>query len=80
MKLQLPGEVAADSVTLILDDGRYVEVSGDGAVRVWGSAVTGGEYSLTLPAMTYVITECSNPHNAYANGHMTITVEHRHTN
>jgi hypothetical protein len=78
MKLNLPGEIEAGSVTLTLDDGRYVEVSGDGTVRVWGSAVTGGEYSLTLPSIAHVITECSNPHNAYANGHATITVDHRH--
>ena len=78
MKVQLPGEIEADSVALTLDDGRYAEVSGDGVVRVWGGPQDGGEYSLTLPAIAHVITECGNPLNAYANGHMTITVEHRH--
>lgn len=76
MKIQLPGELKADSVELTLDDGRYVEVSGDGAVRVYG--LDRGEYTLTLPTIADVAAQCDVREDAYANGHMTITVEHRH--
>lgn len=82
MKVQLPGEIeASNGVSVVLDDGRLVHISGDGTVCVARSADALGisqEYSLVLPAIEHVVAECDAPLAETGNGHMTITVEHRH--
>jgi hypothetical protein len=80
MEIQLPRNLEARQATLILDDGRRVDVSGSGHVYVSRSATQlGGEdYTLVLPSVEHVVTHCDASEDAYANGHMTIEVEHRH--
>lgn len=78
MQIRLPREIEAGSVTLTLDDGRRVSVTGSGDVYVSRFATSGEDYSLTLPAVEHVAEQCDASQDAYANGHMTIEVEHRH--
>jgi hypothetical protein len=81
MRIQLPRATRqASSISLVLDDGRCVEVSGDGGIFVTGEGplLGGSNYSLVLPSFEDVITQCDARDDPYAPGHMTIQVEHRH--
>jgi hypothetical protein len=79
MKIRLPREIETGSyATVVLDDGRRVNLFDDGTVSVCARDGGGDDYTLTLPSVAWVARHCDAPAGAIGNGRVMIQVVHRH--